>query len=78
MRKRRVPRYTLILAAVAIATAFVIIHKSIPKPAPLMEPRIKLNETLKNEMSEIEELAGIDKKVNSFLRKWQIKGASLR
>ena len=77
MRKRRVPRYTLILAAVAIATAFVIIHKSIPKPAPLMEPRVKLNETLKNEMSEIEELAGIDKKVNSFLRKWQIKGASL-
>ena len=74
---RKISRLSLILAATAIATAFVIIHKSIPKPQPLKAPRIYLNDTLKNNMSEIEELAGLDKKVKSFMRQWQIKGASL-
>ena len=74
---RKISRLSLILAAAAIATAFVIIHKSIPKPQPLNAPRIYLNDTLKNNMSEIEELAGLDKKVKSFMRQWQIKGASL-
>ena len=74
---RKISRLSLILAAAAIATAFVIIHKSIPKPQPLKAPRIYLNDTLKNNMSEIEELAGLDKKVKSFMRQWQIKGASL-
>ena len=67
----------LLIAAAAIATAFVIIHKSIPRPKPIKAPRIYLNDTLKNSMSEIEELAGLDKKVKSFMRQWQIKGASL-
>ena len=67
----------LLIAAAAIATAFVIIHKSIPRPKPLKAPRVYLNDTLKNSMSEIEELAGLDKKVKSFMRQWQIKGASL-
>ena len=74
---RKISRLSLILAAAAIATAFVIIHKSIPKAQPLKGPRIYLNDTLKNEMSEIEELAGMDKKVTSFMRQWHIKGASL-
>ena len=74
---RKISRLSLILAAAAIATAFVIIHKAIPKPQPLKGPRIYLNDTLKNEMSEIEELAGLDKKVTSFMRQWHIKGASL-
>ena len=75
--KRRFSHITIICAIAAIATAFVIIHKSIPKAKPLMAPRIYLNDTLKNSMSEIEELAGMDKKVNSFMRQWHIKGASL-
>ena len=75
--KKRISRPILLITAVAIATAFVIIDKAIPKPEPLMEPRIKLNETLTNEMSEIEELEGVDRKVKAFMRKWQIKGASL-
>lgn len=75
--KKRLTRTAVLCAAVAIATAFVIIHISIPKPAPLMKPRIMLNDTLRNSMSEFEELAGLDRKVNSFMRQWQIKGASL-
>ena len=75
--RKRIYKYTMIISAVAIATAFVLIHKSIPKAASIEEPRVYLNKSLKNEMSEIEGLEGIDKKVNSFLRKWQLKGASL-
>lgn len=75
--KRQVRLSIFILSAVAVATAFVIIHNSIPRPEPLMEPRIMLNDTLKNSMSDIEELAGLDKQVKSFMRQWHIKGASL-
>lgn len=75
--KKRLTRTAAICIAVAIATAFVIIRISIPKPAPLMKPRIMLNDTLRNSMSDIEALAGLDRKVNNFMRQWQIKGASL-
>lgn len=65
------------LTAAALATAFLIFHKPIPKPEPLEAPRVYLNDTLSNSMSEIPELEGMDKKVRSFMRQWQIKGASL-
>lgn len=44
---------------------------------PQEEVLIKLNEILTNEMSEVEELQGLDRKVEAYLRKWDIKGASL-
>lgn len=66
-----------LFTAAAIATAFVIIHKPIPKPQPIEKPRVYLNQKLDNSMSDIPETEGIDKKVRSFMRQWQIKGASL-
>ena len=74
---KRFSRSTLIIAAAVLATAFVIFHKVIPRPQPLMAPRIYLNDTLRNEMSHFEELEGMDKNIRSFMRQWQIKGASL-
>ena len=65
------------MTAAALATAFMIFHKPIPKPEDLEGPRIYLNDTLKNSMSEIPELAGLDKKVTKYMRDWQLKGASL-
>lgn len=65
------------LTAAALATAFLIFHKPVPKPEPLEAPRVYLNDTLSNSMSELPELEGMDKKVRSFMRQWQIKGASL-
>ena len=44
------------------------------------EPEIalkQLNKTVTNEMSAIPELEALDKKINRYLQKWQIKGASL-
>ncbi len=76
MKKKTVKILAFITAA-AIATAFVIIHKPLPKPEPISAPRIYLNDTLSNAMSEIPELEGLDKKVRSYMRQWQFKGASL-
>lgn len=75
-RKTLVILSSSILAA-ALATAFVIIHKPLPRPEPIKAPRVYLNDTLTNSLSDIPEVAGLDKKVKSFMREWQIKGASL-
>ena len=75
-RKTLVILSSSILAA-ALATAFVIIHKPLPRPEPIKPPRVYLNDTLTNSLSDIPEVAGLDKKVKSFMREWQIKGASL-
>lgn len=65
-------------AVAALATASIIIHKPIPKPEPLtLKPRIHLNDSLSNTLSDFPETEGIDKKVRSYMRLWQIKGASL-
>lgn len=77
MKKKTLTIIFSVITAAAIATAFVIIHKPVPKPQPIEKPRIYLNEKLNNTMSELPETEGIDKKVKAFMRKWQIKGASL-
>lgn len=68
---------TIALTAAALATAFMIIHKPTPKPEPLKGPRIYLNDTLSNAISDIPELEGLDRKVTRYMREWQMKGASL-
>lgn len=77
MKKKTLTIIFSVITAAAIATAFVIIHKPVPKPHPIEKPRVYLNEKLNNTMSELPETEGIDKKVKAFMRKWQIKGASL-
>lgn len=77
MKKKTLTIILSVITAAAIATAFVIIHKPVPKPQPIEKPRVYLNEKLNNTMSELPETEGIDKKVKAFMRKWQIKGASL-
>ena len=63
--------------AIIVATASSIFHKPIPKPVEIKKPTIRLNQTVTNADSDIPELAGLDKKVNYYMRKWQFKGASL-
>ena len=41
------------------------------------EPKISLNKKLSNSLSEIKELEGLDKEIHRYLRKWEMKGASL-
>ena len=79
MKKKTVAIILTAIMAAAIATAFVIIHKPVPKPDPLasMKPKIHLNDSLSNALSDQPELAGLDKKVRNYMRQWQMKGASL-
>lgn len=66
-----------ILAVAAIATATIVIKKPLQEPAPLAPERIYLNEVLTNDSSSFEELEGLDKKVRAYMRRWELKGASL-
>ena len=77
-RKALVITGTIAAAAIIIATASSIIYRrSIPKADELKDPGVHLNVTLDNSASDLPELDGLDRKMNAYLRRWQIKGASL-
>ena len=60
-----------------VTAASVIFIRQIQKSKPTSSLPPKLNLMLTNEMSEVQELAGLDKKMKNYLRKWFIKGGSL-
>ena len=62
---------------IAAAAASFIFIKPVPKPQPLPKLPPRLNLMLTNEMSEVQDLAGLDRRVRNYLRKWYIKGGSL-
>ncbi len=65
------------VAALVLTTAFVIIHKPLPKPADIEKPRVYLNQVLDNSMSEIPELEKMDRRIERYMTQWWMKGASL-
>lgn len=70
----------LIIAAIAVAvvaTATIVIKTPLSKPAELAPDRVKLNECLTNDASEFAELQGLDRKVTAYMKRWEMKGASL-
>ena len=68
-----------IFSVAAIVTAIVAGSRRNREAAEeiIEETIFCLNDTLTNEMSNIPDLLAMDKKVNAYLRKWQMKGASL-
>ena len=66
-----------ILAIAAITTATIIVKAPVKQPEPLAPARVYLNQVLHNDSSEFEELKGLDKKVEAYMRRWEFKGASL-
>ena len=74
-KKTRGREILAVLAAAALVTAFIMIK--IPRAKEEEKHFLKLNDTLTNAMSEIPELKGLDTKVNRFMTRWHIKGASL-
>ena len=78
MRTRRSAIAIIAVAAAIIVTAAsVIFIRQSPNSKPTSSLPPKLNLMLTNEMSEVQELAGLDKKMKNYLRKWFIKGGSL-
>ncbi|MBO5420189.1 MAG: beta-lactamase family protein [Bacteroidales bacterium] len=79
MRRSRA-RNTIILSILLLTLAFITITSSGSSEGHIEEKEeiaVSLNDSLSNSMSDYKELAGLDRKVNAFMRKWQIKGASL-
>ena len=67
-----------IASVLTLAGVITIIVASGRKEIEHHEEKVfRLNDTLTNEMSDIPELQGLDRKIRSYLRKWHMKGASL-
>lgn len=64
-------------AAIVIATASSIFLRPLPKAKPLDGISPRLNLLLTNDLSDIPELSGLDRRIRNYMNKWQIKGASL-
>ena len=64
----------LTIAALVTAIAFIFRDK---EEEVQTNDMIRLNEILTNEMSDIPELEKMDARIEKFMRKWHIKGASL-
>ena len=65
-----------ILIAVILAVTSLGVYSSL-KSQNTQKSTIHLNSTLKNSMSQIEGLTGMDQEMKAYLNKWNIKGASL-
>ena len=66
-------RYKILLLIAALAS---VAWQILPQDGPVNVPVI-LNQTLTNEMSDVEGLEGLDANMEGFLRQWNIHGASL-
>ena len=69
---------TIVLTVLFIMSAF---NGSIGTEDKFIEPPIaalkELNKDVTNEMSQIPELEALDKRIEKYLRRWDIRGASL-
>ena len=67
------------LVAVAAAVGLCISLASSENEIPPVDPRkpSRLNEVLTNEMSDTASLAGMDRRVESYMRQWGLRGVSL-
>ena len=79
-RKKLIVLSPLIICALAAVVLMPFSSSSKDKAAPeknAVETFCSINECLDNGMSSSDELAGMDKRIENFLRQWEIKGASL-
>lgn len=68
---------SVVIVAIIVATIFSLCNKQDTKEEKIAEDVIRLNLKVKNQDSDIPELAGLDKKMRHYMVKWHIKGASL-
>ena len=77
-RRELLTTIILIFSVAAIVTAVVAGSRRKQNIIEECEASVfRLNDTLTNEMSNIPDLLAMDKKVNAYLNKWHMKGASL-
>ena len=66
----------LVIIAVILAVTSLGVHSTL-RSQNTSKSAIHLNSTLKNSMSQIEGLTGMDQEMKAYLNKWNINGASL-
>lgn len=77
-RRELLTTMILIFSVAAIVTAVIAGSRRNQNIIEECEASVfRLNDTLTNEMSNIPDLLAMDKKVNAYLSKWHMKGASL-
>lgn len=77
-RRELLTTIILIFSVAAIVTAVIAGSRRNQNIIEECEASVfRLNDTLTNEMSNIPDLLAMDKKVNAYLSKWHMKGASL-
>ena len=77
-RRELLTTIILIFSVAAIVTAVIAGSRRNQNIIEECEASVfRLNDTLTNEMSNIPDLLAMDKKVNAYLNKWHMKGASL-
>ena len=79
-RKKLIILYPILICAVLAAIILPLSSSSKDKPLPdtmKTTAGVSLNESIDNVMSDIPELEKMDSRIENFLKKWEIKGASL-
>ena len=78
--KNRYVKVILSLCLAACAAGLCISlsssHKEEPVPVPV-RVQLRLNESLTNEVSDTSALAGMDKRIENYMRQWALRGTSL-
>lgn len=80
MKKRVFLPAAVLLCAIAVIIASATSRRSRPVSPDRTESvleTVRLNDTLNNGMSDIPELVPMDQAIQKFLKRWEIKGASL-
>ena len=78
MKIKKIIISSLTIAALVTAIAFIFREKeNISEPETETKALPRLNESLTNEMSEIDGLEKMDARIRRFMNRWDIKGASL-
>ena len=79
--KRAIINIVLVMTCAAAIITAVASNQSGEKdsiPAePVKKKTVHLNDTITNSMSEIDSLSALDKDIMKYLKRWEIKGASL-
>lgn len=79
MKRKRILTITAIAATVSgiIFGASSFRHKTAEEESTPVKTEIRLNDTLSNDMSDIDTLYSMDRKIEAYLEQWGIRGASL-
>ena len=77
-KKRSKSRLRRLIGITLLSTLGFLVLKSIFSSSDMVQlPTKELNKTITNNLSQIPEMDGMDKKILQFIKRWDINGASI-